>query len=252
MRNLEKTKTMKIPKNSILFTALVLILLSGVLFTTCSALAINDDAFFLNVTYVDGEKKYIALTFDDGPHPKYTKKVLDVLEEKGVAATFFVVGFRAELHAETILRMKSLGCEIGNHTYEHINLSKVSKEAALQQLNECNRIIYDITGEYPKIYRPPFGAINAEVDNATDMRTVLWTIDSWDWKCENQEWKVINNVISQAKENSVILMHDFNTVSLAVLPKVIDKLREKGFEFKTVSELLYRNDDNTGECSQSQ
>ena len=203
----------------------------------------EEDIFLVNVIIdpdfnTDEIEKYVALTFDDGPHPVYTKKILDVLEEKNVSATFFVVGFRAELHPNILLRMKELNCEIGNHTYEHKDLKKISKADALYQINNCSDIISDITGEYPKIYRPPFGKIGSELEKEIDMTKVLWTIDSWDWKYKNEKLRIVNNVVNKTKKNSIILMHDFYKTTLAALPDIIDRLQADGFEFITVSELL--------------
>ena len=189
-------------------------------------------------TAIEAEKKYIALTFDDGPHPEYTEKVLDILEEKNVPATFFVVGFRAEVHRDTILRMKKLNCEVGNHTYEHKHLKKISRQEALTEIRKCSDIIFDITGEYPKIYRPPFGEIGKGLEKEIAMTKILWTIDSSDWRIKYEKSQVVNNIVPKANENSIILLHDFYKATVAALPEIIDKLQAEGFEFITISELL--------------
>ena len=186
----------------------------------------------------DQTKKYIALTFDDGPHPLYTERILDILEEKKVPATFFVVGFRAEVHPKTILRMKELNCEIGNHTYGHKHLKRISAQDALFEMKKCGDIIFNITGEYPKIYRPPFGEIGKELEKKIDMTKILWTIDSSDWRIKHGKSKVVNNVVSKANENAIILLHDFYEATVEALPEIIDKLQEDGYEFITISELL--------------
>ena len=162
----------------------------------------------------EGNKKYIALTFDDGPHPKYTKKILDVLEEKKVAATFFIVGDRAELHTDILKRMRESGCEIGNHTYNHKDLSrKVKPETAISQIEKCNEVVFAATGEYPVVYRPPFGRINKENEKCICLRKVLWTVDSLDWKIKNKD-KIIQKVVKNAKDGSIVLMHDFYETTL--------------------------------------
>jgi len=189
-----------------------------------------------NISAENPPKKYIALTFDDGPHPRYTDKILDILAEKKVAATFFVVGDRAEIYPETLLKMKKLNCEIGNHTYNHVDLSKTRKSAILYQLQKCSEVIYEATGEYPLVYRPPFGRIRKEDEKAVPMRKILWTVDSLDWNTKNKD-KVIRNVVKSVRDGSIILMHDFYRSTLNALPEIIDELRKAGYEFATVSEL---------------
>ncbi|MCL2772981.1 MAG: polysaccharide deacetylase family protein [Oscillospiraceae bacterium] len=182
------------------------------------------------------EKKYVALTFDDGPHPEYTPQVLDILTEKKAVATFFVLGYRVEQHPELLQRMKSLKCEIGNHTYDHADLHKTSKSQIVSEINKCNEAIYAATGEYPKLYRPPFGNMWKENESLIPLKKILWSVDSADWRTENPD-RVVKNVISTVKENSTILMHDFYPQTIKALPEIIDRLRAEGYEFVTVSEL---------------
>ena len=181
-------------------------------------------------------KKYIAITFDDGPHPVYTRKILDVLAEKNVVATFFVVGGRAEIYPEALIKMKELKCEIGNHTYDHVDLSKTRKAGIIYQIQKCSEAIYAATGEYPVVYRPPFGRIRKEDEKSIPMKKILWTVDSLDWNTKNKD-KVVKNVVKSVKEGSIILMHDFYSSTLKALPEIIDELRAAGYEFATVSEL---------------
>jgi len=181
-------------------------------------------------------KKYIALTFDDGPHPRHTEKILDILEEKKIKATFFVVGFRAELQPESLKRMKKLNCEIGNHTYSHADMSGYVKNGVTNEIEKCSEAIFAATGEYPVTYRPPFGRISKANEKKIPLRKVLWTVDSLDWNVKDKN-RIINNVVKNVKDGSVILMHDFYDSTVKALPEIIDKLSEAGFEFVTVSEL---------------
>ena len=181
-------------------------------------------------------KKYIALTFDDGPHPVYTEKILDILEAKKIVATFFVVGFRVGLHPDSLKRIQKLNCEIGNHTYNHVDLSSSIKNGVTYQIEKCNEAIFEATGEYPVIYRPPFGRISKENEKRIPLRKVLWTVDSLDWNTKNKD-KVVRNVVKNVKDGSIILMHDFYDSTLKALPEIIDILSDEGYEFKTVSEL---------------
>ncbi|MCL1859027.1 MAG: polysaccharide deacetylase family protein [Oscillospiraceae bacterium] len=182
-------------------------------------------------------KKYIALTFDDGPHPVYTAKILDILEEKKIAATFFIVGFRAELHPDALKRMKKLDCEIGNHTYSHADLSGNNvKNGVTYEIEKCSEAIFAATGEYPVVYRPPFGKISKANEKRVPLKKILWTVDSLDWNIKNKD-KVIRNVVKNVKDGSIILMHDFYESTLRALPDIIEVLSDEGYEFVTVSEL---------------
>lgn len=181
------------------------------------------------------QTKKIALTFDDGPHPKYTSEVLNILKEKDVRATFFTVGYRAEMLPHLILKIQNQGCAIGNHTYDHKDLTKISDADVVADLKKCNEVLYAITGSYPKVYRPPFGKINKGTEacistKGIDMQKVLWDIDSVDWKTKDAD-TVVRNVCRDAKDGDIILMHDFYPQTVKALPIIIDKLREKGFEF---------------------
>lgn len=181
------------------------------------------------------ETKKISLTFDDGPHPKYTSEVLKILKEKDVRATFFTVGFRAEMMPHLILMIQNQGCTVGNHTYDHKDLTKLSDAEVVADLEKCNEVLYGITGSYPTVYRPPFGKINKDTEacistKGIEMKKLLWDIDSADWKTKDSA-TVVRNVCRDAKDGDVILMHDFYPQTVEALPVIIDKLREKGFEF---------------------
>ena len=185
------------------------------------------------------EQKYIALTFDDGPHPRYTGQILDILEAKKAPATFFIVGNRAELNPTLVRRIKSAECEIGNHTHEHVDLSKISRDEFLKQMDKCNEVIYNATGCYPKVYRPPFGRISKAHEHLISdrMRKILWTVDSHDWKTSDKD-RIVKHVVSSAKDKAIILMHDFYSQTVEALPGIIDGLEEQGYKFVTVSELI--------------
>ena len=196
----------------------------------------NNDNNETSVKNESGKKKYVALTFDDGPHPEYTPKVLDILAEKKVVATFFVLGYRVEEEPELVRREKMLGCEIGNHTYNHADLNKTSKSRIVAEINKCNDAIYAATGEYPKLYRPPYGNMWKANESLIPLKKILWSVDSADWRTENPD-KIVKNVLTTVKANSTILMHDFYPQTIKALPEIIDRLRAEGYKFVTVSEL---------------
>ncbi len=184
------------------------------------------------------EIKHIALTFDDGPHPSYTKKLLDGLKERGVRATFFVMGEHAELHPDIIKRMHDEGHLIGNHTYSHIQLTSSNRQEFKDELVRTNKIIKDITGEEVQYVRPPYGSWDKSLEKELNMFPVLWNIDPLDWNTPNAS-KVARRVIKNAEENAVILLHDYYSTSVDAAFMIIDKLTEEGFTFVTVDEILF-------------
>ena len=128
-----------------------------------------------------GEPKKIALTFDDGPHPKYTEQLLDGLKERGVVATFFVTGENAENYPDIIRREQDEGHLIGNHTYSHIQLTSRNRETFREELVQTNEILEEITGEKISFVRPPYGSWDKSFEKALNMFPVLWYIDPLDW-----------------------------------------------------------------------
>lgn len=184
------------------------------------------------------EKGKIALTFDDGPHPHYTEQLLDGLKERGVHATFFVTGEHAELHPEVIKRMQEEGHLIGNHTYSHLQLCNDNREEFKNQLVRTNEIIEEITGEEVQYVRPPYGTWDKSFETELNMFPVLWTIDPLDWCSTNAEG-IKEKVVSKAKENGIILMHDYYPSTITAALEVVDELQEQGYEFVTVEEILF-------------
>ncbi|MBQ3101122.1 MAG: polysaccharide deacetylase family protein [Clostridia bacterium] len=190
----------------------------------------------------DGSKKRIALTFDDGPHPKYTTEILDILDQYDVKATFFVIGTNAEGYPDIIKREIESGHEIGNHTYTHTRLPSMSDEKLTDELNSCERAL-ETNGYTPYLFRPPEGRYD-EGDLETITRfgysVVLWSVDTEDWSGVSTD-HIVNAVREGVKDGSIILCHDFLTNkchTVEALKIVIPELIEEGYEFVTVSELL--------------
>ncbi|MEY8518729.1 polysaccharide deacetylase family protein [Lachnospiraceae bacterium 29-84] len=129
---------------------------------------------------MEGEKKMVAITFDDGPHPTYTPKMLEALRERGVKATFFLLGEEVEKYPEIVKQIEEEGHLIGNHSYKHEQLSKLTMEQACTQVNRTNDLIYQVTGTYPSYLRPPFGDWHKELDGKVNMVEVLWDVDTLD------------------------------------------------------------------------
>ena len=179
----------------------------------------------------------IALTFDDGPYPKVTGHILDVLEKNGVCATFFVLGSRIEGREDVLTRMEELGCEIGNHSFSHADLTRLSKADCQRELSDTDAEIRRVTGHEASVVRPPYGYYNKTVMSAAGRPLILWTVDTNDWRGK-APGEIADYVIQQAKEGSVILMHDQQTQTADAMEMIIPTLIEEGFRFVTVSELI--------------
>lgn len=194
-------------------------------------------------THGSREERAIALTFDDGPHPIYTDKILDVLEKHDVKATFFAIGINAENYPAPLLRAFEEGHEIGNHTYNHKNLRNMKYESMLMEVSDASKKIYDLTDYGVNLIRPPQGAMNAQFLSMAEelgYRIVLWDVDTRDWAGESAEG-MVKNILENTDNGDIILFHDYhphaeNTVR--ALDAVIPLLREQGFRFVTVSQLL--------------
>lgn len=190
---------------------------------------------------VNPNKKVIALTFDDGPSI-YTEKILDVLNEYNAHATFFVIGSKVKYYSDTLLKLLDSGNEIGNHTYNHKLVSKMSDEEFINQVNKTQEIIKEYTGFTPTLFRPSYGSINKKQKSLIDLNTVLWTIDTLDWKYKNSK-VIAKRVINKAKDGSIVLMHDIHKRDIEALRIILEELNE--YQFVTISDLikvnLYRN-----------
>jgi peptidoglycan/xylan/chitin deacetylase (PgdA/CDA1 family) len=195
----------------------------------------NNQAAAVSAT---ADVKKIAITFDDGPHPKYTEELLDGLKERGIHATFFVTGENAELHPDIIKRMDEEGHLIGNHTYSHIQLTKNNREEFKNELIKTNEIIEEITGKEVLFVRPPYGSWDKSFESELNMFPVLWDIDPRDW-CSNNAECVAESVIQKADENEIILLHDYYGTSVTAALSIVDELSEEGYVFVTVDEIMF-------------
>lgn len=183
------------------------------------------------------EEKYIALTFDDGPHKIYTPKLLEGLRKRGVHATFFLIGQNIDGNEDIIRQMKEDGHLIGNHSQNHMQLTREQTKQACDQINRTNEMIERITGETPVYVRPPFGSWSEELEGMVPMRVVLWSIDPLDWKTQNKN-RIVRHIVSHAEDGSIILLHDVYDTSVEAALEVIDTLSAEGYNFVTVDELL--------------
>jgi len=195
----------------------------------------EDAAVFKTMT---AETKKICLTFDDGPHPYYTKQLLDGLKKRGVKATFFVTGEHALLHPDIIKRMSEEGHVIGNHTYSHMQYTASERETYKAELIKTNEILEEITGQDVIYVRPPYGSWDKDFEKELNMIPVLWDIDPLDWCC-NDAVCVSGKVIQKAGENDIILLHDYYESSVTAALEIVDALMGSGFRFVTVEEVLF-------------
>lgn len=196
-----------------------------------------------NQTAGQGEEKnvkQIALTFDDGPHAIYTKMLLDGLKERGVHATFFLMGQNIEGNEELVKRMEEEGHLIGNHTYSHVQITRLSEEQALGEVQKEEAILSPLIGQETMYFRPPFGSITEAQFLAIGKTVVLWNIDPLDWSVQNRD-KVVSHVLNHLDDGPIVLLHDIFKPSVEAALELIDTLQEQGYEFVRVDELNEAN-----------
>jgi polysaccharide deacetylase family sporulation protein PdaB len=190
----------------------------------------------------DGMK--IAITFDDGPHPFYTAKILEILERYHVRATFFLIGSCAATYPDLVKAEIEKGHEIGNHTYSHLKLNGVSKELLQDEISRTDTLLQKLTGRNIKLFRPPEGVCNTAISTlSADLgyHVILWNIDTRDWAHTSSE-KIIAHVKRNVKSGDILLFHDYiakNSPTPAALEVLIPHLLSEGYQFVTVSELLF-------------
>lgn len=184
---------------------------------------------------IDVNKPMIALTFDDGPGPE-TGKILDVLEKYNARASFFMLGSKVGKYEDTVKRMQALGCDLGNHSATHQQLTKLSEEQVRQEIGTTSQAVAKAVGGSGTVYvRPPYGAVNDMVKAVIGQPVIMWSLDTLDWKTRNVQSTV--NAVMNAKDGDIVLMHDIHKESVEAAVQLIPKLVEKGFQLVTVREL---------------
>lgn len=190
---------------------------------------------------INPDKPMIALTFDDGPSKLYTPRILDILEEYNSVGTFFVLGNNVKNNKDTLIRMIENGHEIGNHSYNHKDITTLSDEELYKQIKGTDDLIRNATGYTPSIMRPPYGTNSEEYNKKILKPIILWSIDTLDWENRNTEI-IINNILDNVKDGDIILMHDLYDSTVEAVEKVVPELINRGYQLVTVSELYeYRN-----------
>ena len=195
-----------------------------------------------------GSAPMLALTFDDGPS-QHTKEILDLLESYNAKATFFVVGTNADNYDVTMSRALSLGCEIGNHTVNHTDLTDADSETIAEEIGNCADSVQRGTGYTPPFLRPPYGAVNQSVKDQVGLPMILWSIDTRDWESRDAD-AVIEQVLGKVSDGDIILMHDLYGSTAEACKTIIPKLVEEGYQLVTISELAKAKgiDLEAGEC----
>lgn len=183
---------------------------------------------------VDPNKPMMALTFDDGPGAR-THELLDVLEKYDAHATFFIQGIHVSQYASDIQRMKDIGCEIGNHSYDHPQLTGQSDGGAAQ-IAKTNELLKQACGQSATVLRPPYGSVNDQVKASVGMPMILWNIDTLDWKTKDTQ-STIDCVLNTADDGDIVLMHDIYSATVDAALQLIPKLIENGYQLVTVTEM---------------
>ena len=186
--------------------------------------------------------KYVAFTYDDGPHPDRTPRLLDMLTARNIRATFFVVGTNAQKYPHILRRMINEGHEIGNHTVNHPNLTTLTTEEVIAEVAGCRDAVVAAATLPTASIRPPYGAVNQSLRDLFMSEfgypTVLWNVDPRDWDVAVSDQQVIDTILNESDHGEIILCHDIHERTIGVMPTVLDGLLAQGFSFVTISELL--------------
>ncbi|MDO9398105.1 MAG: polysaccharide deacetylase family protein, partial [Herbiconiux sp.] len=178
----------------------------------------------------------VAVTFDDGPGG-YTGQVLDELAARHAAATFFVQGYRVVQNPQAVRRMRDEGHEIGNHTWNHPDLTKLTDDEIKDQLGRASQAIQDAAGVRASTFRPPYGAVDPRVLAQTALPAILWTVDTNDWQIPDDA-TLLDRAVGGAEPGTIILLHDVHENTARMTPAVLDGLLGRGFTPVTVEQLL--------------
>lgn len=193
----------------------------------------EDNYDILNYTKSD---KMVAFTFDDGPSYN-TIKIVNTLVKYDSKATFFLVGNKIEKYAKTMDVLVKNGMDIGNHTYSHKELTKLSNKEILKEIDLTNEVIYNKTGIKPMFLRPSYGAMNKRIKKLSTMPIIIWNIDTLDWKYHNSN-KIKDKILKYVSDGDIILMHDTYVATLNAIEMVIPELKKQGYKIVSVSELF--------------
>lgn len=234
-------------KSIITFIAVILLIAlcaTGMANKEISAVFNNQSLRKVPVYGVDTQEKIVALTFDAAWGADKTQGILDILEKHGVDGTFFLVGFWIDKYPEMTQKIAEYGCDIGNHSNNHLNMSTLSKDKMREEIDYVSQKVDELTGIKPKFFRPPFGDYNnslLEVVEEKEMIGIQWTVDSLDWKGLSAT-EILSRVNKGVKNGSIILFHNNSDNILEALPLVIANLKNQGYKMVKLSDLVYQED----------
>lgn len=187
------------------------------------------------------QQKVLAMTFDDGPHPSLTPKLLDILKERNIKCTFFLIGQQVKMYPNIVRRIIEEGHEIGNHTWTHCSLTSRSDEQIRKELKQSEDAVYEVAGVRPHLVRPPYGAINTRIKDLMfsefGYSTIMWSVDPQDWRRPGVS-VVTSRLVSGAHPGAIMLAHDIHPPTIQAVPAMFDQLLAQGYQFVTVSQLL--------------
>lgn len=190
---------------------------------------------------VKTSQKVLAMTFDDGPHPSLTPKLLDILKERNIKCTFFLIGNLVKIYPAIVRRIIAEGHEIGNHTWTHCSLTSRSDEQIRSELKKSEDAVYEVAGVRPHLMRPPYGAINTRIKDLMfsefGYSTIMWSVDPQDWRRPGVA-AVTSRLVNGAHPGAIMLSHDIHPPTITAMPAMFDQLLAKGYQFVTVSQLL--------------
>jgi peptidoglycan/xylan/chitin deacetylase (PgdA/CDA1 family) len=199
----------------------------------------------ITVTAAPRRGNAVAMTFDDGPHPTLTPKLLDVLKARRIRATFYVIGSNVKRYPDIVKRMVDEGHELGNHTWSHPFLTSRSKSSVLKELDRTSEVIYQTVKKVPVTMRPPYGALYSSqrrlIHKERDMKTILWSVDPQDWRRPGAN-VVANRIVGHSHAGAIILSHDIHPGTIRAMPAALDGVKDKGYRFATVSMILGERD----------
>ena len=191
---------------------------------------------------VDRQDKIVSISFDAAWGNEQTQTLLDILKDKNVKSTFFLVGMWVDKYPESVKAIFDAGHDVGNHSNTHPHLPKLSKDKITAEIDDCNNKIEKITGNRPILFRPPYGDYNNDVIDATselNMHCIQWDVDSLDWKDPSAD-EMVKRIKSKIKPGSIILMHNGAKNTPEALPKILDTIKEEGYSIVPISEIIYK------------
>jgi peptidoglycan-N-acetylglucosamine deacetylase len=195
-------------------------------------------------TQVRVDQPYIAMTFDDGPSSANTPRLLEILKQRNIKATFFLIGQNAASNPDIVRQILADGHEIGNHSWTHPQLSKLSDDRVTAEINKTQDAIKEASGFTPTILRPPYGAITTRqrewIESRFGLNIILWSVDPFDWKRPGAS-VITQRILSQVRPGAIILSHDIHKQTVDAMPATLDSLIAKGYKFVTVTQLIAMN-----------